>query len=48
LNGVAYVDDRYVVVKSAAKLYVRGDEPRVHVVVTSLSNQMRMDEILGR
>jgi len=48
LNGVAYLDDRYVVVKSAAKLYVRGDEPRVSVVVTSLLNQVSMDGYLGR
>jgi Holliday junction resolvase RusA-like endonuclease len=48
LNGVAYLDDRYVVVKSAAKLYVRGDEPRVSVVVTSLLNQASMDGYLGR
>jgi Holliday junction resolvase RusA-like endonuclease len=48
LNGVAYPDDRYVVVKSAAKIYVRGDEPRVSVVVTSLLNQASMDGFLGR
>ena len=48
LNGVAYVDDRFVVVKSAAKLYVRGDEPRVSVVVTSLVDQASMVEYLGR
>jgi Holliday junction resolvase RusA-like endonuclease len=48
LNGVAYVDDRYVVVKSAAKLYVRGDDPKVQVVVTSLSNQVRLEEYLRR
>ena len=48
LNGVAYPDDRYVVVKSAVKLYVREGEPRVSVVVTSLVNQARMDGYLGR
>jgi Holliday junction resolvase RusA-like endonuclease len=48
LNGVAYDDDRLVVVKSAAKLYVRVGEPRVDVVVTSLVNQMSMDGFLGR
>ncbi len=48
LNGVAYTDDRLVVVKSAAKLYVREGEPRVSVVVTSLVDQASMDGYLGR
>jgi len=48
LNGVAYMDDRFVVVKSAAKLYVSGGEPRISVVVTSLVNQASMVEYLGR
>jgi len=49
LNGVAYVDDKLVVVKSSAKLYVRaGGEPRVAVVVTPLMNQLRIDEFMER
>ncbi len=48
LNGVAYEDDRYVVVKSAAKLYTRREEPKISVVVTSLSNQISIEESLQR
>jgi Holliday junction resolvase RusA-like endonuclease len=48
LNGVAYEDDRCVVVKSAAKLYTRGDDPHISVVVTSLSNQVRMEDFLEK
>ena len=48
LNEVAYTDDRLVVVKSSAKMYVRpGEEPRVSVVVSPLRNQMRIEEYLG-
>ncbi len=43
LNGIAYVDDRFVVAKNAQKRYVRRDEPRVEVRVTSLSNQARIE-----
>ncbi len=43
LNGVAYVDDRFVVSKSSQKRYVRKDEPRVEVRVTSLSSQVRIE-----
>jgi hypothetical protein len=48
LNEVAYTDDRLVVVKSSAKMYVKpGEEPRVSVVVAPLRNQMRIEEYLG-
>jgi Holliday junction resolvase RusA-like endonuclease len=43
MNGVAYEDDRFVVAKNAQKRYVRRDEPRVCVRVTSLSRQISID-----
>ncbi len=43
LNGVAYEDDRFVVAKNAQKKYIRRDEPRVCVRVTSLSNQVSIE-----
>lgn len=43
LNGVAYEDDRYVVAKNAQKRYIRRDEPRVCVRVTSLSKQISIE-----
>jgi Holliday junction resolvase RusA-like endonuclease len=43
LNGVAYVDDRFVVAKNAQKRYIRRDEPRVCVRVTSLSRQVSIE-----
>ena len=43
LNGVAYKDDRYVVAKNAQKRYIRRDEPRVCVRVTSLSKQISIE-----
>jgi crossover junction endodeoxyribonuclease RusA len=46
LNGVAYEDDRYVVAKNAQKKYIRRDEPRVCVRVTSLSKQISFDGII--
>jgi Holliday junction resolvase RusA-like endonuclease len=48
LNEVAYSDDRLVVVKNSAKMYVRpGETPRVSVVVAPIGNQMRIDGFLG-
>jgi len=48
LNEVAYADDRLVVVKSSAKMYVRpGEAPRVSVVVAPLGNQLRIDGFIG-
>jgi Holliday junction resolvase RusA-like endonuclease len=44
LNGVAYEDDRYVVSKNGQKKYVRYDEPRVCVRITSLSRQIDLEE----
>ena len=45
LNEVAYEDDKLVVVKSAAKFYVRyGQDPHVDITVTPLVNQLRIDE----
>ena len=43
LNGVAYEDDRYVVAKNGQKKYVRYDEPRVCVRITSLSKQIDLE-----
>ena len=43
LNGVAYEDDRYVVAKNAQKRYIRREEPRVCIRVTSLSKQISID-----
>jgi Holliday junction resolvase RusA-like endonuclease len=43
LNGVAYEDDRYVVSKNGQKKYVRHDEPRVCVRITSLSKQIDLE-----
>ncbi|MCK5671176.1 RusA family crossover junction endodeoxyribonuclease [Candidatus Bathyarchaeota archaeon] len=48
LNGVAYDDDKQVVVKNAVKKYVITGEPRVEVVVFALLNQVRMEEFLNR
>jgi Holliday junction resolvase RusA-like endonuclease len=48
LNEVAYADDRLVVVKSSAKMYVRpGEAPRVSVVVAPLGNQLIIDGFIG-
>lgn len=48
LNEVAYEDDKLVVVKSAAKFYVRyGEKPHVNITVTPLVNQLRIDEFPG-
>jgi Holliday junction resolvase RusA-like endonuclease len=44
LNGVAYTDDRLVVVKSSSKRYVRGGEPRVEIAVTSMKDQKSLKE----
>jgi Holliday junction resolvase RusA-like endonuclease len=43
LNGVAYEDDRYVVAKNGQKKYIRYDEPRVCVRITSLSKQIDLE-----
>ena len=43
LNGVAYEDDRYVVAKNSQKRYIRRDDPRVCVRVTSLSKQISIE-----
>lgn len=43
LNEVAYVDDKFVVVKSAVKLYCRTGVPRVEVRVIPLRNQLNLD-----
>ena len=48
LNGVAYDDDKQVVVKNAVKRYVITGEPRVEVVVSALLNQVRMEDFLNR
>ncbi|MBM3292225.1 RusA family crossover junction endodeoxyribonuclease [Candidatus Bathyarchaeota archaeon] len=40
LNGVAYIDDRFVVGKNAQKKYVRKEDPGVFVRVTNLSQQV--------
>ncbi len=42
LNGVAYPDDRFVVAKNAQKRYVRRDNPRIFIRVTSLSKQVQL------
>lgn len=44
LNGVAYMDDRLVVVKNSSKRYVRGREPRVQITVTSIQDQRSIME----
>jgi Holliday junction resolvase RusA-like endonuclease len=44
LNGVAYEDDRFVVAKNAQKKYIRRDEPRVCIRVTSLSRQVPIED----
>jgi len=44
LNGVAYTDDRLVVVKSSSKRYVKGGDPRVDITVTSLKDQKSLKE----
>lgn len=48
LNGVAYDDDKQVVVKNAVKRYVIAGEPRVEVVVSALLNQVRIEDFLNR
>ncbi len=48
LNGVAYGDDKQVVVKNAVKRYVITGVPRVEVVVSALLNQVRMEGFLNR
>ena len=48
LNGVAYDDDKQVVVKNAVKKYVITGEPRVEVVISALLNQVRMEGFLNR
>ena len=44
LNGIAYTDDRLVVMKTASKRYVVSGEPGVDVTVSSLTNQKVMTE----
>ena len=39
LNGVAYTDDKLVVAKSSSKRYVKTEEPKVSVIVTSIKDQ---------
>ena len=48
LNGVAYGDDKQVVVKNAVKRYVITGVPRVEVVVSALLNQVRIEDFLNR
>lgn len=48
LNGVAYGDDKQVVVKNAVKRYVITGVPRVEVVVSALLNQVRLEGFLNR
>lgn len=48
LNGVAYTDDRLVVVKHSSKRYVQNGEPRVHVTVTSMRDQRSLVEYAHR
>jgi Holliday junction resolvase RusA-like endonuclease len=42
LNGIAYIDDRYVVAKNAQKKYVRNNEARVCIRITNLSKQVNL------
>ena len=44
LNGIAYTDDRLVVMKNASKRYVLSGEPGVDVIVSSIKNQKVMTE----
>lgn len=44
LNEVAYLDDKFVVVKNAVKLYCRTGEPRVEVTVVPLRNQLSLGD----
>ncbi len=44
LNGVAYTDDRLVVVKSSSKRYVRKGDPRVEITITSIQDQRSLTE----
>jgi Holliday junction resolvase RusA-like endonuclease len=44
LNEIAYVDDKYVVVKNSVKLYCRTGKPRVEIVVTALRNQLCLSD----
>lgn len=48
LNGVAYGDDKQVVVKNAVKRYVITGVPRVEVVVSALLNQVQLEGFLNR
>ncbi len=48
LNGIAYDDDKQVVVKNAVKRYVITGVPRVEVVVSALLNQVRLEGFLNR
>lgn len=48
LNGIAYGDDKQVVVKNAVKRYVITGVPRVEVVVSALLNQVRLEGFLNR
>jgi len=44
LNEVAYLDDKFVVVKNSVKLYCRKGKPRVEVTVIPLQNQLRLKD----
>jgi Holliday junction resolvase RusA-like endonuclease len=44
LNEIAYIDDKYVVVKNSVKLYCRTGKPRVEIVVTALRNQLSLSD----
>jgi len=46
LNGVAYLDDKLVVVKNSVKRYVVSGVPRVEVVVVPLRNQMGLGDFV--
>ncbi len=46
LNGVAYLDDKFVVVKNAVKRYVVVGVPRVEVVVVPLRNQLGLGDFV--
>ena len=46
LNGVAYQDDKFVVVKNSVKRYVITGVPRVEVVVVPLRNQLGLEDFL--
>jgi Holliday junction resolvase RusA-like endonuclease len=46
LNGVAYLDDKFVVVKNAVKRYVVTGVPCVEVVVVPLRNQLGLGDFV--